>query len=225
MQRQATDEWNRLFEKYGEQVLNYPADPWILRNLDRLGSPKKGFLVDAGCGWGRHLLEAAQRGWRVIGIDSSNVALVGLAKRISTSIRTLCCLVCADLTQQVLASNTCDAGICADVLSIVHSPDRVLKVLRAYARESAILLVTLQNIQDETCGHGQLTGRKLGEWLQFLQDGIRYRFYTRQGINLLVDRCGWRLHDIEEFGRTDPAHAHRPYSHVHVFFGCVIRPK
>jgi len=68
-------DWNWLFEQYREQVLNYPADSWVLKNLDRLGSPSS-FVVDAGCGWGRHFLQMARRGWRMIGIDSSNMALI-----------------------------------------------------------------------------------------------------------------------------------------------------
>ena len=221
-QRYAINAWEQLYRKYGGQVLNYPADQWVLVNLDVPGSPGN-FLVDAGCGSGRHVVAVAQRGWKIIGIDSSRVVLSELAKHIPESLHSSVFLICADLHQQILARSTCNAGLCVDTLSVVDFPERVLNNLHVSACGGAIFLITIQSTRDETCGDGELIDRVPGESLKYLQGEIRCRFYTLQGVISLVEKCGWQLLHVEEFDRIDPPHSYRSCSHLHVFFGCVIK--
>lgn len=219
------DKWDNLFKKYGKSILNYSADSWVLSNLDVLGSAN-GFIVDAGCGDGRHLFEIAEKGWDIIGIDYSDTVLSELKEKMAEKkLSSQCRLIKADLHESILSKDSCNGGICVDVLSIVDFPEKVLKNLHFYAKQGSIFLITLQNTLDETCGQGQLIPNNSQESFQYLFNNITYRFFTKNGILKLIEKNAWQILDITEYSRKDPPHIHRPLAHEHVYFGCIIKVK
>lgn len=71
--------WERAGEAYGEGEL----DRLLHREEERLGGP--GSLLDLGCGTGMYALTAAARGWHVVGVDASQVAIDRARDRAATS--------------------------------------------------------------------------------------------------------------------------------------------
>lgn len=63
--------WDRRWREQALHVHGEPT-PVVLAELERL-SP--GRALDLGCGAGRHAVWLAERGWRVTGVDFSEVAL------------------------------------------------------------------------------------------------------------------------------------------------------
>lgn len=61
--------WERAGEAFGTGEL----ERLLKQEEDRLGGP--GSLLDLGCGTGMYARGAAARGWRVVGVDASQVAI------------------------------------------------------------------------------------------------------------------------------------------------------
>jgi ubiquinone/menaquinone biosynthesis C-methylase UbiE len=197
----------------------------VLSNLDVLGTAK-GIIIGAGCGDGRHIFEIAEKGWNIIGIDYSDTVLNELNKKITErKLSFQCRLIQADSHESVLPKDSCNGGICVDVLSIVDFPEKVLKNLHFYAMKGSIFLITLQNTLDETCGQGQLISNNSQESFKYLLNNITYRFFTKKGVLNLIEKNDWQILDIKEYARKDPPHEHRPLAHEHVYFGRIIKAK
>lgn len=90
-----------------KNIKNYPIPeipfPKLIKNKNKNKS-----LLDIGCGWGRWSINAANKGYEVIGIDISIENLI-LAKKISESFKLKNCnFICCDVLDLPLKENTFD---------------------------------------------------------------------------------------------------------------------
>ena len=53
--------------------------------LSKISIPDAGFILDIGCGFGRHSIELAQRGYNLVGIDPSQ-AMIDAARQASSGL-------------------------------------------------------------------------------------------------------------------------------------------
>ena len=76
---QLSDERARWNAKHGRALDRPTASPEarFLEALERV--PKRGLAIDLACGRGRHSLELARQGFRVLALDISDIALADLA--------------------------------------------------------------------------------------------------------------------------------------------------
>ncbi len=131
--------WDDRFRR-GEFDPERP-DPEVLEFLGALGPGAGRSLLDAGCGTGRHLLLAMERGFQVFGADASRVALDLLRARLAERNRR------AELRVARLGSLPFDDGAFDAVLCIdaVHHGRRVeveqgvAELLRVLSPEGALL--------------------------------------------------------------------------------------
>src|ERR1051326_9147494 len=65
------EDWNRRFRERG-LVHGGEPDPTVVAEVEALAP---GRALDLGCGQGRHGVWLARRGWKVTGVDFSDVAL------------------------------------------------------------------------------------------------------------------------------------------------------
>ena len=71
--------WERAGEAFGAEDL----ERLLRREEERLDGP--GTLLDLGCGTGMYALGAAARGWHVVGVDASHVAIERARERAAAS--------------------------------------------------------------------------------------------------------------------------------------------
>lgn len=70
------EDWNR---RYAERELLWSAEP-NRRFAEEVAALEPGRALDLGCGEGRNAVWLAERGWRVTGVDFSEVALAKAAR-------------------------------------------------------------------------------------------------------------------------------------------------
>lgn len=73
------DSTRRDFAAYYEGAKGRPPRPTLIQAASAFARP--GFAVDLGCGDGRDTVELLRRGWRVLGIDSSEEGIQRLRAR------------------------------------------------------------------------------------------------------------------------------------------------
>ncbi len=83
------------------------------------------------------------------------------------------------------------------------------------------MLVTVQAPEDETAAGAVSLGSDVNGTFLTLYEGLVFRFFTSQAAERLLTAAGFRILEMEEFGRPDVAHAHRPYEHVHRLIGAL----
>jgi SAM-dependent methyltransferase len=125
--------WDDIFRREG-RVFDSPA-PVVHHVAEVLQEHGCRHVVDLGCGSGRHSVFLAQRGFDVIGIDSSPSALE-LARNWHADERLPARLVRADMRLPLpLISRVCDAVISTQVIHHAR-----LATVRGTAREIARIL-------------------------------------------------------------------------------------
>ncbi len=95
------------------------------RALDLLGRLPAGPLLDLGCGMGRYLAAAAQRGLAAAGVDASLCQLV-LARKLLGELGLSATLVAAEAERPPFAARTFAAVAAADLLEHVPDPEAVI---------------------------------------------------------------------------------------------------
>ncbi len=91
------DDWNRRY-RAGEHQSAEPS-AFVREVAERLAP---GRALDLACGAGRHALFLAERGWEVVAVDGSSVALEILAQRATPAIAPRLHTRCVDLEREPL---------------------------------------------------------------------------------------------------------------------------
>ena len=145
----ARDDWNA---RYAGTELLWTAEPNRLFAAEVEGLPP-GRALDLACGEGRNAVWLAERGWRVTGIDFSDVAL-GKAARLAESRRVEAEWILADVLEHPLAPRSFDL-VAVLYLQLPH--DELARALRSAAAALApggTLVVVGHDATNLTEGHG-----------------------------------------------------------------------
>lgn len=98
-------------------------------------------VVDLGCGAGHYAVEAASRGFDVIGLDYSP-AMLALARRHAADAGVAVDLRECDLDVALpLEHESVDAAMLVSVLQVAHDPDRLLADVATRLRPGGYLLI------------------------------------------------------------------------------------
>jgi SAM-dependent methyltransferase len=121
-------------------------------DLERLDVRPGHWLLDAGCGEGRHCFGALERGARVVGIDLDRVSLRAGARALAARGRELGrlgALLRADAFRLPFPSGRFDRVICAEVMEHVHDFRAAALELARVTRPGGRLAVTIPTAPSE----------------------------------------------------------------------------
>jgi SAM-dependent methyltransferase len=151
----------------------------IRAELDRLTLPAGARVLDAGCGSGRTMVELADYGDQVSGIELNEDA-AELARR-----RGVGEVQIGRLEELPWDDATFDLITCLDVIE--HVPDDVaaLVELRRVARPGAWLLVTVPAYQ--------------ALWSRHDEANHHYRRYSRSALRAAARSAGWQIERVSSF--------------------------
>ncbi len=151
----------------------------IRAELDRLPLPIHARVLDAGCGSGRTLVELADYGGEVSGIEL-NTDAAQLARN-----RGLGEVQVGRLEELPWDEGTFDLITCLDVIE--HVPDDVaaLVELRRVARSGGWLLVTVPAYQ--------------ALWSRHDEANHHYRRYSRPSLRAAARSAGWQIERVSSF--------------------------
>jgi SAM-dependent methyltransferase len=173
-------------------------------DLDRLGLEPGDWLLDAGCGGGRHCFGALDRGAHVIGLDldvpSLRIARAGIHERRGNAPAKLSGGVLqGDVFRLPFRGGRFDRVICSEVMEHVHDYPAALRELVRVLRPGGTLGVTVPTAITE----------KLYLLLTrdyFESPGGHIRIFRPRDLALAMARCGLRVDGVGF------AHAlHSPY--------------
>lgn len=157
----------------------------ILAWLEGLRAP--GRLLDVGCGIGTFIARAHQRGWKVVGIDTSEAAIrAARAKYPQVD------LVCGDVTK--IADQTYDVVTLFDMLMYVPEPIPFLARVRERLNPRGLLIVKAVNRPAafiRALNWGLCPMRLRGQSLLFLPNAL-YHFSSNM-LARLIEPQGYRV--------------------------------
>jgi SAM-dependent methyltransferase len=167
-------------------------------DLDRLGVSQGDWLLDAGCGGGRHCFGALQRGARVVGLDldveSLKLARAGMRERPGRG-----GVLRGDVLRLPFRDGRFDRVICSEVMEHVHDYGGAIRELVRVLRPGGMLGITIPTAATE-----QVYLRLCRDY--FETPGGHIRIFRPRDLALAMARAGLR---VEGAGF---AHAlHSPY--------------
>ncbi len=173
-------------------------------DLDRLDVGRGDWLLDAGCGGGRHCFGALDRGAHTIGLDLDTAAL-GIARagiherRGNASAKLSGGVLRADTFQLPFPDGRFDRVICSEVMEHVHAPAAALRELVRVLRPGGRIAVTVPTAPTE-----QLYLRLTRDY--FESPGGHIRIFRPRELAVALARAGVRVEGASF------AHAlHSPY--------------
>ncbi len=128
------EDWRHI---YGEKDRSCRLK-YVHEVLDRIATKTKMAkprVLDAGCGFGDHVIEAAKRGWEAVGIDISERMIQSARESCPARLKPLPSFYVGDIRHlpAVVTSRLFDAVIC--VTALQHIPEReISEVLSEFAR-------------------------------------------------------------------------------------------
>ena len=154
-----------------------------------------GSLLDVGCGVGRFLAVAHQRGWRAAGMDVAPAAVQAATTASGAPV------LLGDL------SRPCPAGMPPfdvltmwDVLEHLSDPVGDLRRARHWLRPGGLIVIQTQNV------NGVTSAWMRRRWEQFVESHL-YHFSTRT-LRLALEQAGFggiRIEASDRFARSEPA--------------------
>lgn len=167
-------------------------------DLDRLGLTRGDWLLDAGCGGGRHCFGALDRGARVAGVDldleSLRLARAGLRERPGVG-----GVLQGDVFRLPYRDGQFDRVICSEVMEHVHDYAGAVRELVRVLRPGGTLAVTIPTATTE---HVYL--RLCRDY--FESPGGHIRIFRPRDLSAAMARAGLRVEGVSF------AHAlHSPY--------------
>lgn len=171
------------------------------RRLARIeGEIGVGRLLDVGCGVGRFLLAARERGWETVGLD---VAPAAVQQAATTSGGTV---LQGDLSRpRPDGMPPVDVVTMWDVLEHLLDPVADLRRVRNWLRPGGLLVIQTQNVNS-------VTAAWMGKhWEQFVEFHL-FHFSTRT-LRLALKAAGFeqiRIEGSEEFCRNASSNPERP---------------
>jgi SAM-dependent methyltransferase len=181
-------------------------------DLTKLGLAPGDWLLDAGCGGGRHCFGALDRGVHSIGLDldvpSLRIARAGIHERCTRPGRELHGGVLrGDVFRLPFADGTFDRVICSEVMEHVHDYGAAARELARVLRPGGTLGVTIPTATSEWL---YLAASRL----YFESPGGHIRVFQPRALALAMSRAGLRVDGVGF------AHSlHTPYWLVRALIG------
>ncbi len=157
--------------------------------------PKHGKLLDVGCGIG-HFLETARReGWKVRGLDISDVAARAAQEAYGIEVAV------GTLEESGFGAGDFDCITLWDVIEHIRRPLENLKAANHLLRKGGVLVM---KTPDESSLFKQLArtsyglfGKRAGFLLKYVYYIPHYFSYTRKAMTLILKRAGFEILEYE----------------------------
>ena len=198
--------------------------------IEELKLPQGCFILDVGCGTGRHAVELARRGFRVTGVDISK-GMLDQARAAAAEAGVEIELVRADVSKRLppgpfdVALCLCEGafGLLGDSDSSADHDLSILANINGALADGAPLMLTALNalamirrVSDEDVRSGRFDPQTLVEEHEMEYDTpegkksvrIRERGYTMPELRKLFTSCGFEV--LHLFGGTAGNWGHRP---------------
>ncbi|MFH1586683.1 MAG: methyltransferase domain-containing protein [Candidatus Diapherotrites archaeon] len=216
------NQWDKVYDDFRGgrlSVWRETASPFITEKFEFLKRQGRIKMLDAGCGDGRNLIELAEAGFDVTGVDVSDSALRKCEKNCSDfpDVR----LKKMSLEKLDLKEGEFDVVACDFVTAHLENPGKVIENFYRVLKKGGFLLIEFTSTDDPHCGQGERIGEN-----EFLQDGAYLRFYMRADVEKLMRK--FKIISIDSYGYTDPDHGpgyHRKERHNHHSFFVFARKK
>ncbi len=172
-------------------------------DLERLGLRAGEWLLDAGCGGGRHLFGALDRDVNVIGLDLDleglKLARAGIYERRSAGAAASAGVLRGDVFALPFCDTSFDRVVCSEVMEHVHDYRAAIRELVRVLRPGGRIGITIPTASSESC-YFHLTRH------YFESPGGHIRIFSPRQLALVMAEAGLR---VEPAGF---AHAlHTPY--------------
>ena len=181
-------------------------------DLDRLGVAPGDWLLDAGCGGGRHCFGALDRGAHVVGldldVDGLTVARAGIHERRGASVEKLHGGVLrGDVFELPFGDAAFDRAICSEVMEHVHDYAAAVRELVRVVRPGGTVGITIPTATTE---HFYLWLTRL----YFESPGGHIRIFRPRDLATAMARAGLRVDGVSF------AHSlHSPYWAMRALLG------
>lgn len=151
-----------------ENIKNLKEYPIADLPFVKLSKNENKLLLDIGCGWGRWTINAAQKGYRSVGIDKSLSSLIA-AKKIAEKFKLKNCnFICCDVTQLPLKKGIFDKVFSFSFLQ--HFSENNLKII-------------LQNIAQKMKKNGEFKTQIINKYsLRGLYNLFKIKYFRKKMI-------------------------------------------
>jgi cyclopropane fatty-acyl-phospholipid synthase-like methyltransferase len=166
----------------------------LTADLERLGVGPGDWLLDAGCGGGRHCIGAVERGAHVVGLDLDleglRLARAGIQNQNETTgQKARGGVLKADVFSLPFGSAAFDRIICAEVMEHVHDYGAVLRELTRVLRPGGTMAVTIPTATTE-----HLYLRLCNAY--FESPGGHIRIFRPRELSRAMARAGLRVEGV-----------------------------
>jgi SAM-dependent methyltransferase len=137
-----------------------------------------GRILEIGCGSGEFLIEAADRGFEVAGIEYAQAA----ANRANAALGREA-VMCGSIDTSRPEPAAFDAVACFDVLEHVRSPRAFLRCVHECLRPAGLIALVTPSLDSWS---RRLLGR---DWMEYKTEHLCY--FNRKSLRLLLEACGF----------------------------------
>jgi 2-polyprenyl-3-methyl-5-hydroxy-6-metoxy-1,4-benzoquinol methylase len=160
--------------------------------IEHILGPGKRSLFEVGFGEGFVLNYFHASGWDIGGIDFSDTAVrkffPDLLPRLQFGD------VYGLLDAELASGKTYDAIVCNNVLEHVLEPDKLLRGMRGLAGDGGVVRIQVPN--DGSWLQQDIVRRKLAPLDFWVRVPEHLRYFTRDPLVALMERCGWKILDV-----------------------------
>lgn len=153
-------------------------------------------FLDIGCGEGYSLIEAADKGWNVYGVDiTDHRNELAKSKNIS--------FINSDLINSKLPSDFFDIVYLDSVLEHVYNPSDYLSEIRRILKKGGILYLGVPNedslFNDFRKIYYKITGRKITEKIKPFQSPYHINGFNKKSLTFAITKAGFKITEIRNF--------------------------
>lgn len=166
----------------------------VIERLDELlNDEEKGvYALDAGCGGGHYSLFLAEKGYKTIGVDKSEVLVSRASKRSRGLLDKRINFLVADISSLPFPSDFFKLIICLNVIEFVPNREKAIGELKRVLAPDGLLLLGVCN-KNSVWGLLKMMGRPFRNNDPFFKG----RFFGRGDLIELADKAGLKLRQIK----------------------------
>ncbi|MBN1240413.1 MAG: class I SAM-dependent methyltransferase [Gammaproteobacteria bacterium] len=138
-----------------------------------------GDLLDFGSGWGVQMREAAEVGWRAVGLEVDR-------RKVEFCREQQLDAIYADLLDRPFEANSFDAVMAEQVFEHLYRPARYLEEIHRVLRPGGIVYICVPHIDSIAAK------LKRGRW-SLLHPVSHVQYYDRGSLTRLLERCGFEV--------------------------------
>lgn len=174
--------YNRLGRFY--YFIDYLLMPSKKKLVQKISNMQGVTVLDVGMGQALWWEQVQSKKVKIIGIDSSCSMVDQVKKRFPNQTVLLC-----DADQITLSDESIDVAVIAHVLSVVKSPEKVMKELYRILKPGGLVVI----INHDSQGFGALDGflSKFSPWVK-----VRLPFYLKD----ILDETQFKTNEMESMG-------------------------